>query len=234
MSGHRIASREEWLTARKALLAREKELTRMRDAVAAARRELPWVPIATDYRFDGADGSVGLGELFEGRRQLVVYHFMLGPGWKDPCPSCSFWAEQFDGNAVHLRQRNTSLAAVSRAPYPEIAAAQRRMGWKFRWVSSHGNSFNADFGVGFEPGAKDRGAQYNYAPLAWEGTEMPGLSVFAKDESGAIFHTYSCYARGLDTLNGTYQLLDLTPKGRDEAGLPWPMAWVKHKDRYGT
>jgi predicted dithiol-disulfide oxidoreductase (DUF899 family) len=223
------ADREAWLAARKALLDREKALTRLRDEVAAERRKLPWRAVDKDYRFAGARGALALADLFGGRGQLIVYHFMLAPGGK-PCPSCSFWAEHYDGARVHLRQRDTELAVVSRAPYEEIDAVKARMGWRFPWVSSFGSDFNADFGVTHTAG-QDGQPLYNFGTQkAWAG-EAPGLSVFAR-QGDAVFHTYSAYSRGLDALNMTYQLLDLTPKGRDEDSLPWPMAWVRLKDEY--
>lgn len=228
------APREAWLKARLALLEKEKALTRMRDEVAAERRALPKVRIAKDYVFTGPAGPVKLADLFEGKNQLIVYHFMLGPDWTDPCKSCSFWAEQFDALRVHLLHRDAALGAVSRAPFAKIAAVKARMGWRFPWYSSHGSDFNRDFHVSFDPGDRvDGKVEYNFERREFGGSEAPGLSVFSKNEAGEIFHTYSCYARGLDPLNGTYQLLDLTPKGRDEAGLPGPMAWVRLKDQYG-
>ena len=226
-----IANREDWLKARMALLAREKELTRLRDDVSAQRRALPWVRLETEYVFEGAQGSLALADLFGGRDQLVIYHFMLGPGAQNPCKSCSFWAEQYDAIRVHLVHRNTELAVVSRAPMAEIARVQARMGWRFPWVSSFGSSFNHDFGVTYSEDEAGKGL-YNFGTgRNWAG-EMPGLSVFARDETGAIFHTYSTYARGLDALNATYQMLDLTPAGRAEAGLKMSMEWLRLKDQY--
>jgi predicted dithiol-disulfide oxidoreductase (DUF899 family) len=223
-------SRETWLRARKALLAKEKKFTRLRDELSASRRALPRVRIDKDYVFEGPKGPVSLAQLFEGRSQLVVYHFMFGPDWKEGCPSCSFWSDHFDAAKPHLNARDVSFAVVSRAPLKKFAPFKRRMGWKFPWVSSHANDFNYDFDVAPRPGKK---GTYNFAPSTGSMSELPGLSVFCRDKSGAIYHTYSCYARGLDMLNGTYQLLDLVPQGRDEAGLPWPMAWVRYHDRYG-
>jgi predicted dithiol-disulfide oxidoreductase (DUF899 family) len=228
MDAPRIATREDWLAERLALLAREKALNRARDELAAARRALPWVRIDKPYRFEGAGGPLGLADLFAGRSQLALYHFMFGPDWQEGCPSCSFWADGYDGMAVHLAARDVTLAAASRAPLAKLLAYRDRMGWRFPWVSALGSDFNADFGVTLP----EAGGTYNYAPTRRTG-EMPGLSVFVRD-GDAVFHTYSTYARGLDPLNSAYQILDLTPKGRDEAGLPWPMAWVRRHDRYGT
>ena len=227
----RIANRDEWLAERVALMARERELNRLRDELAAARRDLPWVRVDADYRFEGPDGSRSLADLFAGRSQLIVYHFMLGPDAANPCKSCSFWAEQYDGIRVHIGARDVELAVVSRAPWPKIAAVKARMGWKFPWVSSFGTSFNADFGVGFDA-SQDGQPLYNFGTQRASAGELPGLSVFARDDAGTIFHTYSTYSRGLDPLNATYQLLDLTPKGRDEGALRWPMEWVRLKDEY--
>ena len=229
---HQVASHEEWLRARKALLTKEKALTRARDALSEERRALPWVRIEKDYVFDGPRGKVTLAELFDGRSQLIVYHFMLGPGWKDGCPSCSLLADHFDGAAIHLAQRDVTLVVVSRAPLAEIQAYQKRMGWKFKWVSSFGTDFNSDFHVSFTPEQKAKGeVDYNYTMTEFPSEEAPGLSAFVKD-GGAVFHTYSAYARGLDILIGAYNFLDLAPKGRDEAALPWTMAWVRRRDEY--
>lgn len=229
---HKIVSQGEWLTARKALLAREKEFTRARDALSAARRDLPWTPVEKDYVFDGANGSEKLSDLFGGKSQLIVYHFMLGPGWVQGCPSCSFLADHFDGAAVHLAQRDVALVVVSRAPLAEIEAYKKRMGWKFKWVSSFGNKFNHDFHVSFTKDEVAAGAEYNYAVGKIPSEELPGLSAFIRDESGKVFHTYSSYARGLDILVGTYNFLDMAPKGRDEDALPWTMSWVRRHDEY--
>jgi len=232
MQPHQIVSQEEWLVARKAHLAKEKELTRLRDQLSAERRELPWVKIEKRYVFDGPDGRETLAELFGGRSQLLVYHFMLGPGWEEGCRSCSYLADHIDGANLHLPQRDVTLLAVSRAPLAEIEAFKRRMGWRFKWVSSYGNDFNQDFHVSFTKEELANGkVDYNYDMVEGH-DELPGLSAFYKDEKGAVFHTYSAYARGLDLLIGAYNYLDLAPKGRDEAALPWTMAWVRHHDRY--
>jgi predicted dithiol-disulfide oxidoreductase (DUF899 family) len=235
MTPQKIASREEWLKARTRLLEREKEFTRQRDQLSAARRELPRVKVDKEYVFEGPGGKESLAELFAGRSQLIVYHFMLGPGWEQGCPSCSYLADHFDGAIVHLANRDVTLLAASRAPLVEIENFKKRMGWQFKWVSSNRSDFNYDYNVSFDPDQTAKGeVRYNYEMTEFPSEEAPGISVFAKDESGAVFHTYSAYARGLDILIGTYNLLDLVPKGRDEAELPWTMAWVRHHDRYGT
>jgi predicted dithiol-disulfide oxidoreductase (DUF899 family) len=230
---HSVVSQKEWLAARKALLAKEKEFSRARDQLSAVRRALPWVKVEKNYVFDGLAGRETLADLFSGKSQLIVYHFMLGPGWKQGCPSCSFLADHFDGAVVHLAQRDVTLVVVSRAPLPEIEAYKKRMGWKFKWVSSFGNDFNYDFHVSFTPEEKAGGkVDYNYSLTEFPSEEAPGLSAFIRNEAGTIFHTYSSYARGLDILLGTYNFLDLAPKGRDESALPWSMAWVRRHDEY--
>lgn len=231
---HAVVSRERWLAERKALLAREKELTRLRDRLARERRALPWVRIEQDYAFDAPEGRRTLAELFEGRRQLLVQHFMLGPGWEQGCPSCSFMADHLDGMAVHLAQRDLSLVVVSRAPLAEIERFRRRMGWQFRWVSSHGSRFNHDFGVSFTPEQRAGGAvDYNYVRQPFPAEEAPGISVFYRDDAGQVFHTYSTYGRGVEVMMGAYNLLDLTPRGRHEReDAPNKMEWVRHHDRY--
>lgn len=230
---HRIVSKDEWLAARKALLAKEKEFTRARDQLSNARRALPWTKVGKNYVFETSEGRRSLADLFAGKNQLIVYHFMLGPGWIQGCPSCSFLADHFDGAAIHLAQRDVSLVVVSRAPLKEIEAYRKRMGWKFKWVSSYGTDFNHDFHVSFSPEEKARGkVEYNYAMTEFPSEEAPGLSVFIRDEAGEVLHTYSSYARGLDILVGAYNFLDMAPKGRDEDGLPWSMAWVRRHDEY--
>ncbi len=229
---HTIVSQSEWLAARRALLTKEKEFTRARDALSAERRTMPWVKIDKPYIFEGPDGRETLADLFGGHSQLIIYHFMLGPGWVQGCPSCSFLADHFDGAIAHLAQRNVAMLAVSRAPYAEIAAYKKRMGWHFEWMSSHDSEFNRDFRVSFTPAEVENGATYNYATGEIPSEELPGLSVFARNDGGDVFHTYSAYARGLDILVGTYNLLDMVPKGRDEDGLPWSMAWVRRHDEY--
>ncbi len=227
-----IVSQVEWLTARKALLAKEKALTRAREELAEARRDLPWVKIDKVYRFTGSSGVMSLDDLFAGRSQLLVYHFMYPESWQAGCKSCSFWADGYDGVVAHLAQRDLSLVAVSIAPFPMLAAFRERMGWSFEWVSSSGSDFNRDFGVSFTADEiASRAPLYNFGSQPFGVEEAPGISVFARRDGG-IFHTYSCYSRGLDWLNPAYQLLDLVPKGRDEAGLTHPMAWVKLRDQY--
>ena len=234
MTTNPVVSHEEWLVARQALLEREKAFTRERDALSAARRELPWVKVDKAYVFDGPDGKETLAELFDGRSQLIVYHFMFGPEWEQGCPSCSFLCDHIDGANLHLPHRDVTLLAVSRAPLPQIEAFKQRMGWRFKWVSSYGNDFNWDYHVSFTPDHMAKGeVYYNYRMGEFPSDEAPGISVFYKDPAGGVFHTYSAYARGLDMLVGAYNYLDVVPKGRDEAALPWTMAWVRHHDRYG-
>jgi predicted dithiol-disulfide oxidoreductase (DUF899 family) len=230
---HAVVSQGEWLAARKALLVKEKEFSKSGDQLSAARRELPWVKVEKNYVFDGPAGHETLADLFGDRSQLIVYHFMLGPGWKEGCPSCSFLADHFDGAAIHLAQRDVTLVVISRAPLTEIEAYKKRMGWKFKWVSSFGTDFNHDFQVSFTPEQIASGElYYNYTMGSFPSEEAPGLSAFIKNEAGEVFHTYSAYARGLDILIGAYNFLDLAPKGRDEDGLAWSMAWVRRHDRY--
>jgi predicted dithiol-disulfide oxidoreductase (DUF899 family) len=230
---HQIVSQEDWLAARRHLLAKEKEFTRLRDALSAERRELPWLKVEKDYLFDTPSGKETLADLFDGRSQLLVYHFMFGPDWEQGCPSCSFLSDHIDGANLHLPQRDVTLLAVSRAPLTQIEAFKQRMGWRFKWVSSYDNDFNRDYHVSFTPEELAKGkVDYNY-DMAEGFDELPGLSAFYKDPDGTVFHTYSTYARGLDTLIGAYNYLDLAPKGRNEADLPWTMAWVRHHDRYG-
>jgi predicted dithiol-disulfide oxidoreductase (DUF899 family) len=232
MNHPKIVSEAEWLVARKDLLAREKELTRLRDQVSARRRELPWVKIDKEYVFEGSDGKETLTDLFDGHNQLIVYHFMFGPDWEEGCKSCSYLADHFDGANWHLPHRDVALVVVSRAPLPELEAFQKRLDWHFKWVSSNGNDFNYDYHVS---ATKDEIAKnkmdYNYETAELNSEEMPGLSVFYKNDDGDIFHTYSTYARGLDILVGTYNFLDLVPKGRDEDP-DSTMSWVRHHDRY--
>ena len=230
---HRIVSRDEWLAARKALLAKEKEFTKARDRLSGERRALPWTKVDKNYVFDTSEGRRSLADLFAGKSQLIVYHFMLGPGWIQGCPSCSFLADHFDGAAIHLAQRDVSFVVVSRAPLPEIEAYKKRMGWKFKWVSSNASDFNHDFHVSFSPEEKARGkVEYNYSLTEFPSEEAPGLSAFIKAGNGDVLHTYSSYARGLDILVGAYNFLDMAPKGRDEDALPWSMAWVRRHDEY--
>ena len=241
MNRPNVVTSSEWLAARRELLEKEKELTRARDELAIARRELPWVKIDKDYVFEGPSGKVSLTELFGKRSQLIVYHFMFGPGWQEGCPSCSFLADYFDASIPHLRARDVAFAVVSHAPYAQLAPFKKRMGWEFPWVSSHNTSFNTDYHVSFSAEeVESRKMFYNYENTGKPAPEVPtalfqetpGASVFYKDANGDIFHTYSVYARGLEPALGAYYFLDLVPKGRDEAGLPWPMAWVRHHDKY--
>jgi predicted dithiol-disulfide oxidoreductase (DUF899 family) len=234
MKHNRIVSREEWLAARKQHLSQEKEFTRLRDELSRQRRELPWVRVEKRYVFDGPHGKETLADLFGGRSQLIVVHFMFGPGWEEGCKSCSFRADHLDGALVHLAHRDVTLVVVSRAPLSQIEAFKKRMGWRFTWVSSYGTDFNFDFHVSFTKDEMAKGqVYYNYDMREFGSEEAPGTSVFYKDETGDIFHTYSCYARGGDMLIGAYHYLDLVPKGRDEDALAFTMAWVRHHDRYG-
>jgi len=232
--GHpKIVSRAEWIAARKELLKKEKELTRQKDAVSAQRREMPWVKVDKEYVFDAPGGKRTLADLFEGRSQLIVYHFMFGPEWQEGCPSCSFNMDHTDGALIHLAQRDVSFAAISRAPLPKIEGFKKRMGWRFNWVSSHGNDFNRDYHVSFTKEEMAKGkVEYNYDMTTFPSEEAPGISVFHKDANGDIFHTYSAYARGTENTMGTYNYLDWVPKGRDEDGLAFTMSWVRHHDRY--
>src|ERR1700758_2155494 len=228
MQPHKVVSHEEWVAARKAHLADEKAFTRARDALSRKRRELPWEKVEKNYVFDGPTGKETLADLFGSKSQLIVYHFMLGPGWEEGCPSCSFLADHFEGSLIHLANRDVSFAVVSRAPIAQVEAFKKRMGWRFKWVSSFGNDFNYDYNVSF---TKDDIAQhktyYNYQVQEFPSEEAPGASVFYKNAAGNLFHTYSTYGRGLDILLGTYHFLDLAPKGRDEDALAWSMAWVR-------
>lgn len=232
MQPHRIVSEQEWLAERRAYLEKEKQFTRLRDELSRERRELPWVKVGKHYLFEGTHGRETLAGLFDGRSQLIVYHFMLAPGWPEGCPNCSFLADHFDGALPHLAQRDVTMLAISRAPIAEIAAFKQRMGWRFKWVSSAGSQFNYDYGVSFTADDIDKGATYNFRRESIPMEELPGVTVFYKDEWGDVFQTYSSYARGLDILLGAYNLLDLTPKGRDEGRLESSMSWVRHHDRY--
>ena len=233
MKNNPIVSRDEWLAARKRLLQKERELTHLRDEISAARRQLPWVLIDKPYVFEGAQGRRTLAELFDGRSQLITYHFMFGPDWREGCPSCSFLADHVDGALVHLEHRDVKVMAISRAPYSQIAPFKQRMGWKFDWASSHGSDFNYDFQVSHTPqDIANHTATYNYDVLGYPAEETHGISVFYKDASGSVFHTYSSYARGTEMLVNAYNFLDLAPKGRDEDAFDFPMTWVRHHDRY--
>ena len=236
MTNNRIATRDEWLVARKAHLAKEKELTRLRDQLSAERRELPWVRIDKPYVFEGPSGRETLSDLFDGRSQLIIQHFMFGPGWKEGCVGCSFSVDHIEGALVHLEHHDVSYVAASRAPLPEIEAFKKRMGWRLKWVSSYGSDFNYDFHVSFKPDEIEKGeGYYNYEMRKIGIEELSGRSVFYKDESGDIFHTYSSYGRGGDLMLGTYNILDLMPKGRNETGPNHNRTdWVRHHDRYDS
>jgi len=233
MEEHKVVSREEWLVARTQHLAKEKEFTRLRDQLSAERRRLPWVKIEKEYVFDGPNGKESLADLFDGRSQLIVYHFMFHPSWPEGCPHCSFWADNFNGIAVHLAHRDVTFIAVSKARLEQLEAFKKRMGWSFKWVSGFGNDFGGDYHVSFTPEEMERKQMlYNYRMVSFPREEAVGVSVFYKNDRAELFHTYSCYSRGVDMVNGAYHYLDLTPKGRDEAGLPFTQAWVRHHDKY--
>ena len=230
MSTHEIVNHEEWIAARRRLLAKEKEFTRLRDQLSRERRELPWEHVRKEYAFASAAGRKTLADLFAGHSQLIVYHFMYAPDWEIGCRGCSFWADNFNGIVPHLGARDVSLVAVSRAPLEKLQAQARRFGWTFPWVSALGDEFNFDYGVSFSPAALEHGsACYNYAEQKLESTEMPGISAFFRDGK-EIYHSYSTYGRGLDMLNAAYHYLDIAPKGRDEEGLAFPMQWVTQPD----
>ncbi len=232
MKTGKVVSRDEWLAARKALLKEEKDFTRQRDQLSANRRELPWVKVEKEYLFDGTEGRQSLADLFKDRHQLLVYHFMFAPEWSQGCKSCSLLADHYDPAIIHLNHRNVSMVTVSRAPLEKLQAFRDRMGWSFKWVSSGDNEFNRDFGVYFIEEERNSGlAVYNYESGPYPISDLPGLSVFYRDDNSDIFHTYSTYARGLDIFIGAYNFLDLVPKGRDEDEFPG-MAWVRHHDRY--
>jgi len=224
MQDHKVVSSQEWLAARQDHLAKEKEFTRLRDQLSQERRDLPWERVDKKYVFAGPKGIESLSELFDGRSQLIVYHFMFHPSWSEGCAHCSFWADNFNGIITHLNHRDAAMVAISRAPLAQLEAFKKRMGWTFTWLSSFESDFNCDYHVSTTPEGAGAG----------EIEESPGISVFHKSDGGDIFHTYSCYARGLDMLNGAYHYLDLLPKGRDEAGLPYTQAWVRHHDRYDS
>src|SRR6185312_15775873 len=229
---HQIATLEQWLQHRVQLLKEEKELTRRGDELARRRRELPWVLVDKEYRFETAEGSKTLGELFDGCSQLLVYHFMYASGWDEACKACSFWIDNFNGTDVHLRHRDVRFLAVGHAPLAKLEAYKKRMGWSFTFVSSQGSDFNYDFGVSFDSATLEESVVYNYVRQKELNEEMPGISAFIKTDDGSIYHTYSAYGRGLDRLNGAYQLLDIAPKGRDEDKLEWPMEWLRRHDQY--
>ena len=230
---HKVVSQSEWLAARKELLRKEKELTRLRDDISRQRRELPWVRVEKEYTFEGPNGKEKLADLFGGKSQLIVYHFMFGPDWQEGCPSCSFNMDHVDGALVHLAQRDVNFVAISRAPWSKIEAFKKRMGWRFKWVSSNGSDFNYDYQASFKKEDMAKGkVYYNFGMQEFPSEEGPGHSVFYKDEKGQVFHTYSTYGRGGETTMNTYNYLDLVPKGRDEDHLPFTMSWLRHHDRY--
>lgn len=234
MPDHAVVTRQEWTAARQALLAKEKEFTRLRDELSRERRALPWMRIEKSYAFETPVGRKSLTELFDGRRQLVVYHFMFAPDWQVPCKSCSFWADNFNGIVSHLHQRDVTMLAISRAPLAKLEAFKQRMGWSFPWISSDDGDFNFDLGVSFRPQDLAAGeVDYNFRRLKTSMSDLPGISVFYRDDDGTVFRTYSCYSRGVDMMNTAYHYLDLTPKGRDEDGLPRNQAWVRFHDEYG-
>ncbi len=233
MHNHRVVSPEEWLVARKEHLIKEKEFTRLRDRLSQERRDLPWVRVDKEYIFDGPKGKENLSQLFEGSSQLIVYHFMFPPSWSEGCKSCSFWADNYNGIIVHLNHRDVSMVTISKAPLEQLEAFKKRMGWQFKWVSSFETDFNRDYQVSFTPEEMQKGEMYyNYTMSKFPMEEAPGISVFYQDTDGNIFHTYSCYTRGLDMLNGAYHFLDLVPKGRDEDNLSYGMEWLRHHDKY--
>jgi predicted dithiol-disulfide oxidoreductase (DUF899 family) len=232
MTDHTIATHEQWLAARLELLAAEKEFTRQRDALTRRRMAMPWERVEKSYRFEGPDGALSLADLFDGRSQLIVYHLMFAPDWEEACKSCSFWADNFNGIPVHLAHRDVTFMAVSLAPLVKIEAYKKRMGWSFPWVSSHGSDFNFDYHASFTPDQIAAGTYYNYEVQPNKVSEQVGISVFARDERGELFHTYSCYSRGVDMLNGAYHYLDLVPRGRDEDDLQFSMAWLRRHDQY--
>lgn len=232
MADHRVVSKEQWLAARQAHLAKEKEFTRLRDELSAERRDLPWTAVDKRYVFHSPVADETLADLFDGRKQLIIYHFMYGPDWEEGCPSCSFWADNFEGVDVHLAHRDISLLAVSNTTLANIEAYKARMGWTFKWVSSLGSDFNRDYGVTFtDAEVADGQMYYNYRMTSFPSSEAPGISVFVKDDGGQVFHTYSCYSRGLDMLNGAYHYIDLTPMGRAEEG-ERNMYWLRRRDQY--
>jgi len=229
----KVTSPAQWVAARKALLTKEKEFTRLRDEISRQRRELPWERVEKRYVFEGPGGKEGLADLFEGRSQLIVYHFMFGPNWVEGCQSCSLLADHFDGSVAHLNARDVTFVVVSRAPLSQIEAFKKRMGWNFKWVSSYRTDFNFDYQAAFTKEEKAKGeVYYNYTMQNFPPDEAPGASVFYKDATGEVFHTYSTYGRGLDILVGAYNFLDMAPKGRDEEGLAFSMSWVRHHDKY--
>jgi predicted dithiol-disulfide oxidoreductase (DUF899 family) len=233
MEPHKAVSHDEWIASRKIHLAEEKAFSKARDALSKKRRELPWEKVEKNYVFDGSNGKETLADLFGGKSQLIIYHFMLGPGWEAGCPSCSYLADHFEGPMIHLPQRDVAFVVVSRAPFDQIEKYKKRMGWKFKWVSSFGSDFNHDYQVSASPEEKAKGeVLYNYEMTSFPSEERPGASVFYKNTAGEVFHTYSSYGRGLDMFLGAYHFLDIAPKGRDEENLKFSMAWVRRHDEY--
>ena len=233
MTHHNVVARDAWIAARQQLLIKEKEFTKLRDELSQQRRELPWERVDKNYLFEGPDGRETLAQLFAGRSQLVVYHFMFGPDWQAGCPHCSFWADNFDGIIEHLNQRDTTMVVASRASPAKLAAYKKRMGWHFKWVSSGATDFNFDFQASFtDQAVAEKSAFYNFKRQDPGMSDREGLSVFFKDADGSVFHTYSTYARGIDIINTAYNTLDLAPKGRDE-GDRGPF-WVRRHDEYAA
>jgi len=233
MQNQNIVSRDEWLEARRELLEEEKQFTRLRDQLSLKRRKLPWVKVDAEYLFDGPNGKQNLSDLFEDKGQLIIYHFMYGPDWQEGCPSCSFWADNFNGIDIHLRHRDANLVVISRASLDTLEVYKKRMGWSFKWLSSLGSDFNYDYQVSFTADELEKGEMlYNFSKGSFPADEAPGISVFYKNSEGDVFHSYSCYARGLDMLNGAYHYMDLLPKGRDEDDLDFSMAWLRRHDQY--
>jgi len=228
-----VVNAQQWLEARKELLAKEKQFTRLRDELSEQRRALPWIKVDKQYIFEGESGKQLLADLFEDRSQLIIYHFMYGTAWQEGCPSCSFWADNYNNIIVHLNQRDISFATISFGPLTELLKYKKRMQWSFNWLSSSATDFNQDFQVSFlAEDLKKQEVYYNYQTTNFPSSEAPGISVFYKDDAGDIFHSYSCYSRGLDMLNGAYNYMDLVPKGRDEAELSFSMGWLKRHDKY--
>ena len=230
---NQVVSHDDWLAARVELLAAEKDYMRQGDELARRRQAMPWERVEKPYRFEGPKGALSLPELFDGRSQLAVYHFMLAPDWEEGCKSCSFWADNFDGIPVHLAHRDVTFTAVSRAPLAKIEAYRKRMGWRFPWVSSDGSDFNFDYQVSYTPEQlAGAGVYHNYKTQPMQVSELVGISAFYRNEKDEVFHTYSCYGRGVEAVNGAYHWLDLAPKGRDEDALAYPMEWVRRHDQY--
>jgi len=234
---NKIVTKEKWLEDRKELLQKEKEFTHLRDELSMQRRSLPWVKVDQDYTFEGSNGKVKLADLFEDRSQLIIYHFMYGADWEEGCPSCSFWADNYNNIIIHLNNRDISFATVSIAPIEILENYRKRLDWNFQWYSSAESSFNFDFNVSFTPDELEKHeVNYNYTLTDFPSSEAAGISVFYKDNDNdndnTIYNTYSCYSRGLDMLNVAYHYMDLVPKGRDEDGLAWSMEWLKRHDQY--